>query len=663
MRRLQWTLILLATGLTLSVALLAGRALQGVAFEKAARHETVATRVFDEMERALSRFLDREEARPFDSWEPGRSDSLAEDSFVVGYFQIEPDGSVRGRASSTAADPRAAKNQPTLNAIVGKVWSKQDRDVAELREAEPPVAFAERPAPGKTKRVTTQPVAAKKVGAKDAVLVAQSPRYEDLAIEPKTGEEQGEASAYRVLQAFNSRSADRSDRQRKVEIAKSRASALEYASAPALAASPRPDPARRARPAASSAGREAGGLVSASLLESIASAPIDELEADDAFEERALRLFDAEAPSTLDPLIGRPSGPDHLLLYRTVVMNARGYRQGLVVDRVKLGRWLEQRVLAAATELSNSSDFWFFGSGQPVRYDAPATWLAYEHRFAEPFDAFSVVLTLAPLPGVATTGTIYLLVALVLGVATLGLFAVYRMAFVTLRYAERRNNFVSAVSHELKTPLTAIRMYGEMLRDGVATDEAKRRSYYETITDESERLSRLINNVLEFSKIERGGAETALTVGAIAPVLDEAIQTLRPHAEREGFALRLEIDDDLPALRFDRDAVVQLLFNLVDNALKYAHNAAQKEVVVTCRRAGEGVRLSVRDFGPGVARPHLSQVFEPFYRGENEMTRSTRGTGIGLALVKDLAERMGAAASASNAQGGGFEVSVQFRAG
>jgi signal transduction histidine kinase len=229
-------------------------------------------------------------------------------------------------------------------------------------------------------------------------------------------------------------------------------------------------------------------------------------------------------------------------------------------------------------------------------------------------------------------------------------------------FAERRNNFVAAVSHELKTPLTAIRMYAEMLRDGIVPSEPKRQEYYGTITSESERLSRLINNVLEFSRLEKGTRQMNLVAGSLGPVVEEMADLLRPHAEREGFTLQVESDPDLPPVRYDRDALLQVLFNLVDNAIKYARDAPERLITLECRRRDGGVAVLVRDRGPGVAPRHLTRLFEPFFRGETELTRRTKGTGIGLALVKGLVERMDAGISGRNAEGGGFEVSIDFRA-
>jgi signal transduction histidine kinase len=203
-------------------------------------------------------------------------------------------------------------------------------------------------------------------------------------------------------------------------------------------------------------------------------------------------------------------------------------------------------------------------------------------------------------------------------------------------------------------------MHAEMLRDGVVPTEAKRDEYYARMTAEAERLSRLINNVLEFSQLEQNTRQLVLVTGPLAPVVAEAARLLGPHAEREGFELRVEMAPDLPPVRFERDALLQVLFNLVDNALKYAREAPRRRVTLLGRQDGATVRLAVRDDGPGVAPSHLGRIFEPFYRGESELTRRSKGTGIGLALVRGLVERMGAAVSGRNVAEGGFEVEIVF---
>jgi signal transduction histidine kinase len=289
-----------------------------------------------------------------------------------------------------------------------------------------------------------------------------------------------------------------------------------------------------------------------------------------------------------------------------------------------------------------------------------ASAFAYRHRFAEPFSDLTAQLVLQALPGTGSATYVYALSGLLVAATVLGLAALYQSVSVVVGFAERRSNFVAAVSHELKTPLTAIRMYGEMLRDGMVPSDTKRNEYYRHITAESERLSRLINNVLEFSRLEKGNREVVLVTGAVEPVVRDVAELLRPHVEGHGFELQVEIDTDLPAFRFERDALMQVLWNLADNAVKYARDAVPKRIVLRCRNEGGLVAVSVVDHGPGVAARHLDKIFDPFYRGESELTRRNKGTGLGLALVRGLAERMGATVTGSNVAEGGFEVKVLF---
>jgi signal transduction histidine kinase len=188
--------------------------------------------------------------------------------------------------------------------------------------------------------------------------------------------------------------------------------------------------------------------------------------------------------------------------------------------------------------------------------------------------------------------------------------------------------------------------------------EAKRDEYHRHITAESERLSRLINNVLEFSRLEKGTRDLKLVAGPLGPVLTEAATLLGPHVEREGFELAIEVDAELPPVRFERDALLQVLFNLVDNAVKYARDGRPRRITLAATRDGEGARVTVRDHGPGVPSRHLRHVFEPFYRVEQELTRRSTGTGLGLALVRSLVGRMGGRVAGRNLAEGGFEVGV-----
>jgi signal transduction histidine kinase len=386
--------------------------------------------------------------------------------------------------------------------------------------------------------------------------------------------------------------------------------------------------------------------------------PTDKLERRDYEEDGA--SADASATATeLPRMSGRTLGGERLALTRTVVHDGQTYRQGIVLDVAGLASFLRAQALGEEVLATHARlDLGASGRNDPM----PAADFVYQHRFADPFDDLSARLALQTLPGSGDAGYVYALSAALLAAALLGLFALHRMVSVTVAFAERRSNFVAAVSHELKTPLTAIRMYGEMLRDGIVPTDAKRQEYYRHITAESERLSRLINNVLEFSRLEKGVRDVALTTGPLGVAVREAAELVRPHVEAEGFALRLEIHDALPPVRFERDALLQVLFNLVDNAVKYARDGAERWIAIRATAQDGGVRLDVRDSGPGVPERHLAHVFEPFYRGERELTRRSRGTGLGLALVRGLVERMGGRVDGRNVPGGGFEVTVALPA-
>ncbi len=320
------------------------------------------------------------------------------------------------------------------------------------------------------------------------------------------------------------------------------------------------------------------------------------------------------------PMDGRVVDERYLVLSRGVVRDGQRYRQGLVIDVAELGQWLAARAIGDGLADLATLTFGtrFLPGGSAVTAD-----LTYEHRFAEPFADLSARLMLAPLPSVSSTSYVYTLSTLLLVALVLGLASLYRMVSVVVSFAERRSHFVAAVSHELKTPLTAIRMYGEMLRDGMVSSDEKRAEYYRHITVESERLSRLINNVLEFSRLEKGTRQMALVTGPLAPVVQEATVLLGPHVEGEGFALDVDVAGDLPPVRYERDAVLQVIFNLVDNAVKYARGAASNRITLalSARRAGRAAldprqrpwragapsASHLRAFLPGRDRAHATE--------------------------------------------------------
>jgi two-component system, OmpR family, phosphate regulon sensor histidine kinase PhoR len=201
-----------------------------------------------------------------------------------------------------------------------------------------------------------------------------------------------------------------------------------------------------------------------------------------------------------------------------------------------------------------------------------------------------------------------------------------------------RSEFVANVSHELKTPLALVRMFAEMLQSGRVHTEEKKQEYLGIIMQESERLTALIENVLDFAKLERGPARLELEDGDINTVVRAAVDALRFRTEQNAAELRLECSDAIGPLPLDERAVAMAITNLVDNAMKYGISEKERTIVVRTKTVRGGVQVDVEDRGGGVALADRARIFERFERGDPSARGQTRGSGIGLAIVKYVAE-------------------------
>ncbi len=229
-----------------------------------------------------------------------------------------------------------------------------------------------------------------------------------------------------------------------------------------------------------------------------------------------------------------------------------------------------------------------------------------------------------------------------LSVATL-LAAMWYLTRVVRRemaLAELKANFVADVSHELKTPLALIHLFAETLQSGRVASEEKRREYYGIIARESTRLTSLINNILDFSRIEAGRKEYALTSVDAGAVVREIYDSFCQQLDSSGFSHQLRIDDGLPRILADRGAVAQVLVNLVNNAIKYSDD--EKFLLIEAgsdtRRGKRGVLISVHDRGIGIRPEHRALLTEGFFRAPDDRVRERSGTGLGLALVRRIVE-------------------------
>lgn len=203
-----------------------------------------------------------------------------------------------------------------------------------------------------------------------------------------------------------------------------------------------------------------------------------------------------------------------------------------------------------------------------------------------------------------------------------------------LELARMKSDFVSNVSHELKTPLTSIRMFAEMLKTGRVRDARKQQEYYELMTAESERLSRLINNVLDFARVEEGRKQYNFVPLDAGELMDEAAQIIQPHVAQKGFEMHLEPSTLPLPVTGDRDSLEQVLLNILNNAVKYSGEV--KEIRMRAYDRDREAIIEIEDKGIGIAQADLPRIFDKFYRADPRPGYESSGTGLGLTLAMQI---------------------------
>jgi signal transduction histidine kinase len=244
---------------------------------------------------------------------------------------------------------------------------------------------------------------------------------------------------------------------------------------------------------------------------------------------------------------------------------------------------------------------------------------------------------------------------LILGALSLlmggGMLLAYRNVARELALAKLKSDFVSNVSHELRTPLALIRLYAETLELGRIPNPGKRQEYYEIIRKESERLTSLINNILDFSRIESGKKEYSFRETDVADLVRGTLESYRFEIEQNGFQFEQKIDNDLPQVWVDREAIARSLLNLVNNAVKYS--ATEKYLGVNLYRHNGGVNLEVVDHGIGIPVKEQPKIFEKFYRVGDPLVHNTKGSGLGLSLVRHIVQAHGGEVAVESEPGQG----------
>jgi two-component system phosphate regulon sensor histidine kinase PhoR len=229
------------------------------------------------------------------------------------------------------------------------------------------------------------------------------------------------------------------------------------------------------------------------------------------------------------------------------------------------------------------------------------------------------------------------------------------------RLARLQTDFVNKVSHDLRTPLTSIRMFVETLQLGRLNDPERQQEALEIIAEETERLSMLINRLLDWARMESGRRSYDLRAEPVRPIVDAAVAALAPLQLHQPADIQVVVAGDLPRVYADRAALVEALINILTNAFKYT--GPKKRIVVEAQRAaGPTVRIAVTDNGPGITKQDLKKVFDRFYRAHDPLDRIIEGSGLGLAMVKHIVTAHGGKIEAASELGKGSTFSITLPA-
>jgi len=343
----------------------------------------------------------------------------------------------------------------------------------------------------------------------------------------------------------------------------------------------------------------------------------------------------------------------HFVVYRQVFRNGNWLMQGAVLSTTEfldqaINTHFERSPLSAFTQLSVSYSNTLLTAYAPsnnkgINNAKDDTKLLSTTLLSEPFNQLSLDFKISEMPQDQSGYFIFLIACLLMCALIFGTYALYRLTYRQSQLAQQQQDFISSVSHELKTPITSIQMYGEILKNGWA-DEAKRAQYYDFIYSESNRLARLISSILQLSNVSRDSLNLEISQVSVSELGAVIEKTVSSQITQSNFTYKLTIDKGIEntLIQVDTDAFIQIIINLVDNAIKYSAKAAQQHIdIAFSHLPSNEISITVKDYGIGIAKSEAGKVFDLFYRSGNELTRESTGTGIGLALVKELTQAMG----------------------
>jgi signal transduction histidine kinase len=259
---------------------------------------------------------------------------------------------------------------------------------------------------------------------------------------------------------------------------------------------------------------------------------------------------------------------------------------------------------------------------------------------------------------ISQRGIYFYVFFLLAGILIFGLILTNRTVSHELELSKMKSDFVSTVSHEFKSPLSSIRQLAEMLQSGRVPSEDRRRQYYDVLVEQSERLSLLIDNILDFAKIEEGRKKFNFEIVDIGLLLLEIVSTIQDSIRHKEFVIKVEIEENLQSIMVDRAAITQAITNLIDNAIKYSGDA--KNILVRAFAENQYLIITIKDFGVGIRKEEIDKVFERFYRGGDALTRTVKGSGLGLTLVKQIVEVHNGNVNVESKPGDGSTFSIRL---
>ncbi len=667
MKKLRYLILFFCISLSLPLGWFVFRSHQSLEQEESAQLRYFAQTLFEEMERELAMLVREEENRAVDEYNyiysPSGSSGRSERSplswnrykpYIVGYMQNNPDGSFHSplfeNRNSISAELREMENRLRQ---VNEIFNRKRASATEIFEIRPvpeiaalPSAKAELPEAKGEKKM------AMKVEKEDQSFadryLARSKSKEQKSY---LGEKEKRVEEITVNQAINLARQDADRLQSQTQRSKKA-------------------PVRKSMQQIPSAEEDWQSEMHED--EETDMAMMDENLAENEYAvmaPSASEPFETPEPeklqAELDPMQSVFIDADQIFIFRRIALRNQIFRQGFVISASDFLEYLKNtHFMPQPLSAFTGMELQITDRGSAVKSlhagaDAESARFSLHHDFPRPFSFLHADLFCRELPASAGRRTLHLMMAVLAGVFFTGLFFIYRSVRAVAELSERKSKFVSSVTHELKTPLTNIRMYIEMLEQGIARTPEREQEYFRILGSESARLSRLISNILEFSKLEKKQLCLNLRSGTFDDVMREVQQVLNEKLLREGFVLKTE-REEIPPFQYDAELMIQVMINLMENSMKFGKKSPKKEILVRIRSDERQVHISVSDTGPGIPRKALKKVFDDFYRVDSALIRSTPGTGIGLAFVKKVVNAMHGKVSAVNNDGPGCTVTVSL---